>query len=128
MTVDELLDRIDTLLDLKILNRLKEMETRIMSSLADAVAADQALGDEITQVLALVQEDTATIAQLQGAIGSGNLPPDQQADVDALVAKINAQHDQIAAALNPPATPPVEAPPADGTPLDSPAPIDGTPA
>ena len=81
-----------------------------MAALADLVTADAALGDEINQVLALVTQDTALIAQLQGAIGSGNLDPQQQATVDNLFSQINAQHDQIAAALSPPAPTPASAP------------------
>lgn len=120
MNEDEFIDRLDTLLDLKILNRLREMETRIMATLEDVVAADAALGEEVNQVIALVQADAALIAQLQGAIGSGNLSPQQQADVDNVFAQINAQHDSIVAALSP-AAPPVETPA-----LDSSAPIDGS--
>ena len=105
-----------------IVCRLNEIDERleiIMATLADLLSADTALGDEINQVLALVQQDAALIASLQGAIGSGNLSADQQAQVDNLFAQINAQHDAIATALAPPAAP---APPADVPPVPEPAP------
>lgn len=118
------------------LNRIDERTEIIMASISDLVTEDAALADEVNQVLALVQEDSALIAQLQGAIGSGNLDPQQQTDVDNLFAQLTAQHDKIAAALNPPAPAPAPADPTTGAnaPVDTtaapevpetPAPVDG---
>lgn len=112
------------------LNEIDERTESIMSTIQDLVTEDAALGDEINQVIAAVQADGALIAQLQAAIGSGNLSPQQQADVDNLFAQVTAQHDQIVAALTPaapaPAPEPVPAPPADATPPPAtPDPVNG---
>lgn len=114
------LDAIGVLFDAQIVLQLDRIEERlherfdlIMSTLEEVLAADAQLGDEINQVIAAVQADTALIAQLQAAIGSGNLTAEQQANVDNLFGQITAQHDQIVAALTPAAPAPVEAPPAD---------------
>lgn len=98
---DEDLDAIAVLLDARILSQLSEMEQHIMSSLADLLTEDASLNDEINQVIALVQQDATLINDLKGTIGSGNLNPTQQSQVDALFAQMTAQHDAIVAALQP---------------------------
>lgn len=117
---DEDLDALGVLLEVRIIEqldhnaeRLHERLDLIMATLQEVLDADAQVGDEINQVIALLQEDTALIAQLQGQIGSGNLPPEQQANVDNLFTQLQAQRDQINAALNPniPTPAPAPAPP-----------------
>ena len=98
---DEDLDIIGIFLDARILRRLEE----IMSTLADLVAEDTALQTEVDAVIAQLAAQNALIAQLQGAIGSGTLSPQDQATVDNLFTQLTAQHDAIVAALNPAAPP-----------------------
>jgi len=96
---DQDLDAIGALLDLKILQELRQLKRDIVASLQDLTAADATLNDEINQIVALVTADNALITQLQGTLGSGNLTPDQQAQVDALLAQMTAQNATITAAL-----------------------------
>ena len=122
---DEDLDAISVLLDQAIINRLDILDTRlrsIMATLADLTAEDSALNDEVNAVIAALQNQAALIAQLQAAIGSGNLTADQQATVDNLFGQLTTQHDEIAAALAPPVAAPAPEPaPADVPPAEPPA-------
>jgi hypothetical protein len=106
------LDAIDLLLDAKTLHELHEAESRIirrldkiMATLAEAAAVDAELQATLDQVTANDAAQDALILQLQGQIGSGNLPPDQQAIVDNLFTQLSAQRDQAKATLNPAAPP-----------------------
>lgn len=107
---DEDLDAIGVLIEVKIYNRLSEMESHIMSTLADLLAEDAELTDEVNQIVVLLNEDTQLIKDLQGTIGSGNLTPDQQTAVDSLFAQIGASRDQIKAAIAGDTAPPAVVP------------------
>lgn len=102
------------------LNEIDERTEQIMATLQEVLDADAQVGDEINQVIALLNQDTALIQQLQAQIGSGNLPPDAQLSVDNLFTQLSAQRDQVIAALNPAAPAPVEAPPAEVPPAVDP--------
>lgn len=107
MNQDELLDAIGVLLDERILHKLTEMETRIMATLSDVLADEQAEGGEITQLVDAYNAQTATIADLQAQIASlapGTLTADQQAQIDATFAQAETNKAAISAVL--PAPPP----------------------
>lgn len=75
-------------------------EARIMSTLADALAADQALKVEVDAIVALVGTLNTTIATLQSEVAAGGDPT----TIGQIVSDLTAQGAEITAAL-PAATP-----------------------
>lgn len=103
---DEDLDLFSVLLEERILRKLDHMEHRIMSTLAEVLAADAQLTDEVNQAIQLIQTDTQLIRDLQGTIGSGNLPPEAQAQVDQIFTDLGTNRDNLVAALSGANSPP----------------------
>lgn len=119
---DEDLDLLGVLLDQRILSRLSEMETRIMATLTEAGAVDADIQTQLDQVVILLNADTALIQDLKGQIGSGNLPPDQQAAVDGLFAQLTAQREQLKSVIL--ADTPAPEPTPEPAPEPTPAPVE----
>lgn len=85
--------------DLRV--RLDQMEKKLMATLAEAVAADEQLLQDVQAIETQLSSVEAQLAALQSA----GLTAEQQAQVDQITTDLTNMHASILGALNPPAPP-----------------------
>lgn len=119
---DEDLDAIGVLLEERILHEIHEMEKRIMATLDQVLADEQAEGGEITDLVNAFNAQSSLIADLQAQIAAlepGTLTAEQQSQVDQTFAQAELNKQAISAVL-PPAVTPVPTPAPEPTPTPAP--------
>lgn len=93
------------------IHKLFKLGEKIMTVIADFVAAQNAFNDKMDVAIADIQADIKFLNDQIAALQLNQINPDDQAALDALKARTQAMADKLDAldALTPPAPPPVEA-------------------
>lgn len=113
---DEDLEIIGIFLEERILSEVRKLDHRLetsMTALSDEItrlqADDEEIKADVTAVQSVLAANAAAIAALQAQIASGDLPPDQQAALEAVASDLETAHAAFVAAV-PPAPSPEPAP------------------